>query len=76
MDELTIIGRNTRRTDLLTYINGLPLVLFEFKNMFDATVGIDNAHFQIGHYVQDLPVLFDYYALIILVSDGIFGQRS
>ena len=25
-DEVTIIGKNTRRTDLLIYINGLPLV--------------------------------------------------
>lgn len=69
VDELTIIGKNTRRTDLLIYINGLPLILFEFKNMFDATVGIDNAHLQIGHYLQDIPVLFDYNALTI-ISDG------
>lgn len=69
VDELTIVGKNTRRTDLLIYINGLPLVLFEFKNMFDATVGIDNAHGQIGHYLLDIPQLFDYNALTI-VSDG------
>jgi type I restriction enzyme R subunit len=69
VDELTIVGKNTRRTDLLIYINGLPLVLFEFKNMFDATVGIHNAHGQIGHYLLDIPQLFDYNVLTI-VSDG------
>jgi type I restriction enzyme R subunit len=69
VDELTIVGKNTRRTDLLIYVNGLPLVLFEFKNMFDATVGIDNAHLQLSHYLQDIPQLFDYNALSI-VSDG------
>ncbi|QSE98649.1 type I restriction endonuclease subunit R [Fulvivirga lutea] len=68
-DEVTIIGKNTRRTDLLIYINGLPLVVFEFKNMFDAEVGVDNAHRQIGHYLQDIPQLFDYNAITIL-SDG------
>ena len=68
-DEVTIIGKNTRRTDLLIFINGLPVIVFEFKNMFDATVGVDNAHNQIEHYTQDIPQLFDYNAITIL-SDG------
>ncbi len=68
-DEVTIIGKNTRRTDLLIFINGLPLVFFEFKNMFDANVGTDNAHGQLEHYVLDIPQLFDYNALCV-VSDG------
>src|SRR5665648_265277 len=68
-DELTIIGKNTRRTDLLIYINGLPLVVFEFKNMFDPTVGVDNAHNQISHYILDIPQLFDYNAITV-ISDG------
>lgn len=68
-DEVTIIGKNTRRTDLLIFINGLPVIVFEFKNMFDAEVGVDNAHRQIGHYTQDIPQLFDYNAITI-ISDG------
>lgn len=68
-DEVTIVGKNTRRTDLLIYINGLPVIVFEFKNMFDAQVGIDNAHRQIGHYIQDIPQLFDFNAITI-ISDG------
>lgn len=68
-DEVTIIGKNTRRTDLLIYINGLPVIVFEFKNMFDKEVGIDNAHRQIGHYLLDIPQLFDYNALTV-ISDG------
>ena len=68
-DEVTIVGKNTRRTDLLIYINGLPLVVFEFKNMFDPEVGVDNAHNQIGHYILDIPQLFDYNAITV-ASDG------
>jgi type I restriction enzyme R subunit len=68
-DEVTIIGKNTRRTDLLIFINGLPVIVFEFKNMFDQEVGVDNAHRQIGHYILDIPQLFDYNAITI-VSDG------
>lgn len=68
-DEVTIVGKNTRRTDLLIYINGLPLIVFEFKNMFDPEVGVDNAHNQIGHYILDIPQLFDYNAITV-ASDG------
>lgn len=68
-DEVTIIGKNTRRTDLLIFINGLPVIVFEFKNMFDKEVGVDNAHRQIGHYLLDIPQLFDYNALTV-ISDG------
>ncbi|MEZ5039742.1 MAG: type I restriction endonuclease subunit R [Saprospiraceae bacterium] len=68
-DEVTIVGKNTRRCDLLIYINGLPLVVFEFKDMFNLSVGVESAHNQIEHYVLDLPQLFDYNAITI-VSDG------
>ncbi len=68
-DEVTTIGKNTRRTDLLIFINGLPVIVFEFKDMFNPEIGVDNAHRQIGHYIQDIPQLFDYNAITI-VSDG------
>jgi type I restriction enzyme R subunit len=68
-DEVTIVGKNTRRTDLLIYINGLPLIVFEFKNMFDPEIGVDNAHNQIGHYILDITQLFDYNAITV-ASDG------
>ena len=68
-DEVKVIGKNSRRADLVIFINGLPLIVFEFKNMFDAEVGVDNAHRQIGHYLQDIPQLFDFNAIAI-VSDG------
>lgn len=69
-EEVKIVGKNSRRTDLLLFINGLPLVVFEFKNMFDASVGVVNAHGQIGHYLQDIPQLFDYNAITV-ISDGL-----
>jgi type I restriction enzyme R subunit len=68
-DEVTIIGKNKRRADLLIYVNGLPLIVFEFKNMFDRETGVAEAHNQIKHYIQDIPQLFDYNAVTV-VSDG------
>ena len=74
-DEVSIVGKNSRRADLVIFINGLPLVLFEFKNPFDAEVGIDNAHRQIGHYVLDIPQLFDFNALCV-ISDGLEAEHG
>src|SRR5690349_11263521 len=36
VNQFTIHGKSNRRPDLLIFINGLPLVLFEFKNLFDS----------------------------------------
>ncbi|OWW26742.1 type I restriction-modification system endonuclease [Zobellia sp. OII3] len=69
-DEVSIVGKNSRRTDLLIFINGLPLIVFEFKNPFDSTVGVENAHRQIHNYVLDIPQLFDYNAICV-ASDGL-----
>ncbi|WP_282144256.1 type I restriction endonuclease subunit R [Cellulophaga baltica] len=69
-DEVSIVGKNSRRTDLIIFINGLPLIVFEFKNPFDSTVGVENAHRQLHNYVLDIPQLFDYNAICI-ASDGL-----
>lgn len=74
-DEVAIVGKNSRRADLVIFINGLPLVVFEFKNPFDAEVGIDNAHNQIRNYVLDIPQLFDFNALCV-ISDGLEAEHG
>jgi type I restriction enzyme R subunit len=70
VNQFTVEGRNTRHADLILFVNGLPLVLFEFKNMFDNQVSVDNAWNQIQHYRQDIPLLFEYNAITV-ISDGI-----
>lgn len=69
VNQFTIEGRNKRRPDLIIFVNGLPLVLFEFKNMFDAEATVENAFNQVQHYIEDIPALFEYNALTV-VSDG------
>jgi type I site-specific deoxyribonuclease, hsdR family len=69
-------GRETRIPDILIYINGLPLILFELKSIEqrkDAT--IEQAFEQIGGsstndgYRYDIPTIFNYNAFCI-ISDG------
>lgn len=75
VNQLEIVGRNRRIPDLLIYINGLPLVVFEFKNWFDTNTTENEALNQIQHYIQDIPQLFEYNVLTI-ISDGKTAQHG
>lgn len=75
VNQFTIIGKNKRRPDIIIYINGLPLLVFELKNWYDENTTIKEAHNQIEHYKKDIPVLFEYNAITI-VSDGNEAQHG
>jgi len=70
VNQLPIAGRNDRRPDILIYVNGLPLVLFELKNPYSDIPNYLDALNQIQHYIVDTPQLFDFNALCV-VSDGV-----
>jgi type I restriction enzyme R subunit len=69
VNQFSISGRNNRRPDLVIFINGLPLVVFEFKNWFDPDADVETAYNQVQHYLQDIPLLFEYNSLTV-ISDG------
>ena len=66
VNQFTIEGKNKRRPDLLLFVNGLPLVLFEFKNWFDADATVETAFNQLQHYLYDIPQVFEYNALTVV----------
>ena len=69
-NQVTIEGANTRRPDLVVFINGLPLLVFELKNPYSERPTVDEALNQIAHYRNHIPQLFDFNAITI-VSDGL-----
>jgi type I restriction enzyme R subunit len=75
VNQFSISGKNKRRPDIIIYINGLPLVVFELKNWYDENTTIKEAHNQIGHYTKDIPQLFEYNAISI-ISDGNEAQHG
>jgi type I restriction enzyme R subunit len=75
VNQFSIIGKNKRRPDIIIYINGLPLIVFELKNWYDENTNIKEAHNQIQHYKKDIPLLFEYNALTI-ISDGNEAQHG
>lgn len=75
VNQFSIIGKNKRRPDIIIYINGLPLIVFELKNWYDENTNIKEAHNQIQHYKKDIPLLFEYNALTV-ISDGNEAQQG
>jgi len=61
---------NDRRPDVLIYLNGLPVILFELKSPKSEYVDVGGAYQQIQHYTHDLPRLFEYNGFCV-VSDGL-----
>lgn len=72
-------GQNGARRipDGILYINGLPLVVFEFKSAIrEEVVSIYDAYVQLStRYRRDIPKLFVYNALCI-ISDGVNNKMG
>ncbi|MDD3416946.1 MAG: type I restriction endonuclease subunit R [Lachnospiraceae bacterium] len=69
INQYTIIERKNKRPDLLIFINGIPMVLFELKNMVNQDTTIENAFAQVRNYQIDIPSLFQYNAFNV-ITDG------
>lgn len=71
VNQLEIIGLEKRIPDGIIYINGLPLVVFEFKSAIREEATIHDAYKQLAiRYSRDIPELFKYNAFCV-ISDGI-----
>ena len=71
VNQLEIIGYEKRIPDGILYINGLPLVVFEFKSAIREEATIHDAFVQLTvRYERDIPELFKYNAFCV-ISDGV-----
>ena len=70
INQFTIIEYKNKRPDILIFINGIPMVLFELKNMVNDNTTVENAYKQVKNYQLDIPSLFHYNAFNV-ISDGI-----
>jgi type I restriction enzyme R subunit len=70
VSQLTVkYGNDTRRPDLVVYVNGLPLIVIELKGPTDESADIWKAYRQLQNYKSTVPSLF-YYNELMVVSDG------
>ncbi|MCY4114902.1 MAG: type I restriction endonuclease subunit R [Chloroflexi bacterium] len=63
-------NRNTRRPDVVLFVNGLPLGVIELKSPADEDATIHTAWSQLQTYKAELPTLFAMNAALV-VSDGL-----
>ena len=71
VNQLEIKGTEKRIPDGIVYVNGLPVVVLEFKSAVKEDATIMNAFTQLTvRYRRDIPDLFRYNAFVV-ISDGV-----
>ncbi len=70
VNQYSVQGEHLRRPDLLLFINGIPVAIFEFKSAIKENTTIFNAWEQIHiRYCRDIPKLMKY-CFLSVISDG------
>ena len=77
VNQLEIQGREHNRIpDGIVYINGIPLVVLEFKSAIKENTTIEDAYKQLTvRYRRDIPELFKYNAFVV-ISDGVNNKMG
>lgn len=76
VNQLEIVGTEKRIPDGIIYVNGIPIVVFEFKTAIQENCTIHNAYVQLTtRYKRDIPELFKYNAFCV-ISDGVNNKAG
>ena len=65
-NQWTFIENSEKRPDVLLFINGLPLVLFELKSPSREETDSSQAYRQIRNYMKEIPSMFIYNAICVM----------
>ena len=75
VNQFTVIEHKNRRPDLLIFLNGIPVALFELKNPASEHATLKNAWNQIQTYRSDIPSIFTP-NVVSVISDGTSAAMS
>ncbi len=76
VNQFTIIEEKyNRRPDIILFINGLPLVVIELKNLAEEKATINDAFTQLQNYKDQIPSLFRYNEILV-ISDGNLAEAG
>lgn len=76
VSQFTVIeNHQTKRPDLLLFVNGLPLVVIELKNAAGENATLKSAYQQLETYKQAIPSLFTTNAFVV-ISDGLEAKAG
>lgn len=74
-NQWTFIENSEKRPDVLLFINGLPLVLFELKSPSREETDSSQAYRQIKNYMKEIPSMFIYNAICVM-SDMLISKAG
>src|SRR3989454_7667833 len=76
VNQFTVIENNVeRRPDVILFVNGIPILILELKNLADENATIWTAYDQFQTYKDQLPSLFRYNEILV-ISDGIEARSG
>ena len=58
VNQWTYVEHSTKRPDLICFVNGMPLVLFELKSPSREETDASDAYKQLRNYMQQIPSMF------------------
>lgn len=74
INQYTIIEFDTKRPDIIVFINGIPLVVIELKTATNEDVKLEDAYTQLtGYRNVYIPSLFKYNQFLV-ISDGVTAK--
>lgn len=74
-NQWTVIERSNKRPDVLLFLNGLPICLFELKSPSREETDASEAYLQIRNYMQEVPSLFIYNCICVM-SDQLVSKAG
>ncbi|MBO5950527.1 MAG: type I restriction endonuclease subunit R [Fibrobacteraceae bacterium] len=74
-NQWTVIEKSNKRPDVLLFLNGLPICLFELKSPSREETDASEAYLQIRNYIQEVPSLFIYNCICVM-SDQLVSKAG
>ena len=65
-NQWTISENSAKRPDLIVFLNGLPVVVFELKSPSREETDASEAYLQLRNYMREVPSLFTYNAFLVM----------
>ena len=66
INQWTIIEYSNKRPDVIVFVNGLPVVVFELKSPSREETDASDAFLQLKTYQKEIPILFTYNAFCVM----------
>ncbi len=74
-NQWTIVENAEKRPDVIVFLNGLPVAVFELKSPSREETDASEAYLQLRNYMYDIPSLFIYNAILVM-SDQLTSKAG